>query len=72
MPTQISDDQQRDERPAAAMRNSSPGECESRLIFAIPPKNHRSMPVTSMPLRRAMSACPSSCRISETKNSSAR
>ena len=57
--------------PAAATANSWPGRSVSRLIFAIPPKNHRSMPVMPMPRRRATSACPSSCRMSETKNSSA-
>jgi hypothetical protein len=55
--------------PATATRNSAPGESVSRLIFAMPPKNHRSMPAMWMPSRRAISACPSSWRISEAKNS---
>ena len=58
--------------PAAATWNSSPGESVSRVSFARPPKNHRSMPEIPMPLRRATSAWPSSCRTSETKNSARR
>ncbi len=56
--------------PATAMLNSAPGESVSRLIFAMPPKNHRSIPLISMPRRRATSAWPSSCRTIDTKNSS--
>ena len=44
--------------PAAATRNSSPGEEVSRVILATPPKNHRSMPEIPMPLRRATIAWP--------------
>ena len=57
--------------PAAAIRNSSPGDCESRESLASPPKTQRSMPSTSMPLRRATTAWPSSCRAIDKKNSSA-
>ena len=57
--------------PAAATLNSAPGESVSRLMRAMPPKNHRSMLSVSMPSRRAASACPNSWRIRETKNSSA-
>jgi hypothetical protein len=57
--------------PAAATRNSSPGDDVSRVSFAMPPKNHRSMPDMPMPLRRATSACPSSWSTSETKKSAA-
>ena len=55
--------------PAAATRNSSPGDSASRSIFAMPPKNHRSMPEIPMPLRRATTAWPSSCSTMEAKNS---
>ena len=54
--------------PAAEIRNSAPADCVSRDIFATPPKNHRSMPLISIPSRRATRAWPSSCRMSETKN----
>jgi hypothetical protein len=57
--------------PAAETRNSSPGEELSRVSLAIPPKNHRSMPAIPIPLRRATRAWPSSCSVSETKNSAA-
>jgi hypothetical protein len=57
--------------PATATFSSSPGERESRLSFAIPPKNQRSMPAISIPERRATSAWPSSCSTSETKKSTA-
>ena len=53
--------------PAAAILNSSPAVSGSRLMCESPPKNHRSMPAIGMPSRRAASACPSSCRISEAK-----
>ena len=42
--------------PAALTRNSSPGESVSRLSLAMPPKNHRSIPAISIPLRRATQA----------------
>ena len=54
--------------PAALTRNSSPGDWLSRLSLAMPPKNHRSMPAISIPLRRATHACPSSCSVSDRKN----
>ena len=57
--------------PATATRNSSPGVSLSRLIFITPPKKNRSMPPTSMPSRRAASACPSSCSTIEPKNRTA-
>lgn len=57
--------------PAAATMNSSPGERLSRLSFAMPPKNHSSIPAISMPRRRATSAWPSSWSVSDTKNSTA-
>ena len=57
--------------PATATRNSAPGESVSRLIFITPPKKKRSMPLTSIPSRRAASACPSSCSTIEPKNGSA-
>jgi len=57
--------------PAAATRKSSPGESASRSIFAMPPKNHRSMPEIPIPLRRATIAWPSSCSTMEAKNSRA-
>ncbi len=57
--------------PAAATRNSAPGEPVSLDIRIRPPKKKRSMPATWMPSRRAASACPSSCRTIEPKNSSA-
>ena len=55
--------------PATATKNSLPGVSVSRLIFITPPKKKRSMPVTSMPERRAASAWPSSCSTIEPKNS---
>ena len=54
--------------PAAATRNSAPGESVSRLIFITPPNRNRSIPATSMPSRRAASAWPSSCSRIEAKN----
>ena len=57
--------------PAAATRNSAPGESVSRLIFITPPNRNSSIPDTSMPSRRAASACPSSCSRIEPKNSTA-
>ena len=57
--------------PATATLNSPPGVSVSRDIFAMPPKNHRSMPMISIPCLRAASACPSSCSTSEAKNSRA-
>jgi hypothetical protein len=57
--------------PAAATRNSSPGDDVSRVILATPPKNQRSMPEMPMPLRRATIACPSSWASSERKKSAA-
>ena len=57
--------------PAAAIRNSTPGESASFPSFATPPNNHRSMPSIGMPLRIATHACPSSCSRIERKNSSA-
>ena len=55
--------------PAPAILNSAPGESLSRLSFAMPPKNHRSIAVVVMPARRAASAWPSSCSTIEAKNS---
>ena len=57
--------------PATATRNSTPGDCVSRDIFAMPPNSHRSMPAIAMPLRIATTACPSSCSRIDRKNSSA-
>ena len=57
--------------PATATLKSSPGVSASRSIFAIPPKNHRSMPEIPMPSRRAIIAWPSSCRTIEAKNRTA-
>ena len=57
--------------PAAATRNSAPGESVSRLIFITPPNRNSSIPDTSMPSRRAATACPSSCSRIEPKNSTA-
>ncbi len=57
--------------PAAEIRKSTPGVVGSRVSFASPPKNHSSMLDTPIPLRRATSACPSSWRTSDTKNSTA-
>ena len=54
--------------PAAATRNSWPGDVVSRLIFIMPPKKKRSMPLTSMPSRRAATAWPISCSRIEPKN----
>ena len=54
--------------PATAILNSAPGDVVSRAIFATPPNSQRSMPLISMPSRRATSAWPSSCMTSETKN----
>ena len=54
--------------PAAATRNSTPGESVSRSIFATPPNSHRSIPVIRMPLRIATTACPSSWSTIEKKN----
>ena len=55
--------------PAALTRNSSPGDSLSRVSFAMPPKNHRSMPAMPIPLRRATHAWPSSCSVSDKKKS---
>ena len=57
--------------PAAAIRNSTPGESESLLSFATPPNIHRSMPSIAIPFRIATHACPSSCSRIERKNRSA-
>ena len=57
--------------PAAATRNSTPGESASLPSFATPPNIHRSIPSIGMPLRMATHACPSSCSRIERKNSSA-
>src|SRR5690348_10972842 len=57
--------------PATATLNSSPGVALSRLMRMKPPKKNSSMPVTSMPTRRAATACPSSCSRIEPKNSRA-
>jgi hypothetical protein len=57
--------------PAAAIRNSTPGESASLPSFATPPNIHRSMPSIGIPLRMATQACPSSCNRIERKNSSA-
>ena len=54
--------------PAAAILNSSPGVAGSRARREMPPKNHRSMLLVSIPCRRAASAWPSSCRMIEAKN----
>ncbi len=70
MPTQIPTITSVTSGPAIATLNSSPGLFVSRESFATPPKNHRSIPVISMPERRATSAWPSSWSTSETKNSS--
>jgi hypothetical protein len=57
--------------PAAAILNSVPAESESRVIRAMPPKNHRVMSEIGIPARIATKACPSSCRRIEAKNASA-
>ena len=57
--------------PAAAIRNSTPGESESLLSFATPPNIHRSMPSIEIPFRIATHACPSSWSRIERKNRSA-
>ena len=57
--------------PAAATRNSAPGESVSRLIFITPPNRKRSIPSTPIPSRRAASACPSSCSRIEPKKENA-
>ena len=57
--------------PAAATRNSTPGESVSRPSFATPPNIHRSMPRIGIPFRVATGACPSSCSRIDRKNSSA-
>ena len=57
--------------PATATLNSSPGDSVSPVIFAMPPKNHRSMPEMPIPSRRATSAWPSSWSTSEPKKSRA-
>ena len=54
--------------PAAATRNSAPGESVSRFIFITPPNRNRSIPATSIPSRRAANAWPSSCSRIEPKN----
>ena len=56
--------------PAAATRNSVPGPSTGPLVRVIPPNAHRSIPTTVRPWRRATSAWPSSCRISEAKKPS--
>jgi hypothetical protein len=57
--------------PAIATANSAPGERGSRPSCASPPKNHRSMRLTSMPCRMATNAWPSSCRRIDRYSSSA-
>ena len=57
--------------PAAATRNSAPGDSVSRFIFITPPNRNSSIPDTSMPSRRAATAWPSSCSRIEPKNSTA-
>ena len=57
--------------PAAATRNSAPGESVSRLIFITPPNRNSSIPVTSIPSRRAATAWPSSCNRIDPKNNTA-
>ena len=42
--------------PAAATRNSTPGESASFPSFATPPNIHRSMPMIGMPFRIATHA----------------
>ena len=56
--------------PAAATRNCAPGPAGAPVVRVIPPSAHSSIPSTFRPLRRATSAWPSSCRISERKNDS--
>jgi hypothetical protein len=46
--------------PAAATRNSTPGDSVSFPSFATPPNIHRSIPWIGMPLRIATHAWPSS------------
>ena len=57
--------------PAIAIRNSWPGERVSLLIFITPPKKKRSIPLTSIPSRRAATAWPSSCSRIEPKKPNA-
>ena len=63
------DDDQRASPAARRPRPGTPGPGErvSLLIFITPPKKKRSMPLTSMPSRRAASAWPSSCSRIEPK-----
>ncbi len=57
--------------PAPEIFSSSAGVAASRLIWVIPPNRNSSMRFTSIPCRRATSACPSSWKISDAKNISA-
>ncbi len=57
--------------PAVATLNSSEALWGWRRMCSSPPKNHRSMPTTGIPILLAASAWPSSCRTSETKYPSA-
>ena len=57
--------------PAIAMRNSAPPLSNDPLSVATPPNSQSVIPSISTPSRRAWSACPSSCRSTETKKRTA-
>jgi hypothetical protein len=57
--------------PAAAMRNSAPGDSGWPRSRATPPNSHRVMPSMRSPSRTAHRACPSSWASTEAKNSTA-
>ena len=54
--------------PAAATRNSLPGSSGMWSTRASPPMGSRVMSLVGMPKRRAISACPSSCRMTNRNN----
>ena len=57
--------------PAAATRNSEPAVAGSERMCIRPPNRNRSMPATSIPSRRATSACPISWTMIDPKNRNA-
>ena len=57
--------------PPSATRASTPGESASRSIRAMPPKIQSWIELIPIPLRRATTAWPSSCRRIEPKKPAA-
>ena len=57
--------------PAAAVRNSAPGESGWPRSRATPPNSHRVTPSMRSPSRTARNACPSSWASTDVKNSTA-